>query len=74
MAFIVVELQTTGGTTTVLTTTHDTYAAAQSKYHTVLAYAAVSEVGKHAAALMREDGFVLAHEVFDHEDQDGEEA
>ena len=66
--YIVTEIQINkDGTTGTLNTTYTDIAQAQSKYHTVLAAAAVSSVPKHAAYLYTEDGFI-AHECFTHEE------
>lgn len=40
---------------------------AESKYHEVLKYAAVSTLPKHSAVLMNEEGFVLKSETYTHE-------
>ncbi|MBQ3330798.1 MAG: hypothetical protein IJG87_06430 [Ruminococcus sp.] len=66
--YIVVETQTNGNTTTVVTPA--TYAdrnAAESKFHTVLAAAAVSNVEKHACIVFTEEGFPVMHECYVHE-------
>lgn len=64
--FTVVELQRNGDTLTVLTDTYSDLNQAKSKYHTVLAYAAISEVDIHAASLLDDEGICILHEAFDH--------
>lgn len=63
--FIVNEIQK-GSTLSVLTDTYATRNAAEQKYHTVLAYAAVSEIPKHAAVMLTEEGDYIKHECFEH--------
>lgn len=67
MKYIVIELQTNGGTTANIVTTHDTREAAESKYHTVLAAAAISNVEVHAATILTPDGFQLMSQSYHHE-------
>ena len=66
MNYIVVELQTTDGTTALLTNTYADKAQAEQKYHTVLAAAAVSAVGVHACAMLTEDGRLVKNECYRH--------
>ena len=42
----------------------------ESKYHEVLAAAAVSELPSHAAILVGADGFPLMHQCYVHESQE----
>lgn len=65
MNYIVMELQTDAVTATLVNQYGDR-AAAESKFHTVLAAAAVSAVPVHAAVLMTEEGFVLRNECYKH--------
>lgn len=39
---------------------------AEEKYHQILQYAAKSEVRKHGAVMVDENGFVLKQEVYHH--------
>lgn len=64
--YFVIELQTNGGQTAHLVTSHATREAAESKYHTVLAAAAVSAVEKHAAIIVSEEGFPIMHQCYIH--------
>ena len=66
MTYIVVELQTNGGTTANIVTTHATREEAESKYHTVLAAAAVSSVEIHSATILAPDGFQLMSQAYHH--------
>ena len=67
MAYIVIELQTNNGQTANLVTQHATREEAESKYHTVLAAAAVSSVEIHAATILTADGFQLMSQAYRHE-------
>ena len=65
--FIVVELQKhANGTVANIVTDHATQAEAESKYHSVLAAAAVSELPCHSAILVSEEGFPVAHQCYKH--------
>lgn len=65
MKYLVVEIQKfdTGAMSTPAWA-YDELNAAQSKYHSVLAGAALSKLPCHAAVLMNETGFCVAHECF----------
>lgn len=65
--YIVIELQKhTDGTVGNIVTSHDTLAEAESKYHFVLAAAAVSDLPSHSAILVSEEGFPVAHNCYKH--------
>lgn len=64
--FIVMEIQK-GNTASTIVNTYDTRNEAENKYHTVLAYAAVSNVPKHSAVLLNDDGTYIKSESFEHE-------
>ena len=65
--YIVIELQTNAdGTVGNLVTSHDSRDAAESKYHTVLAAAAVSALPCHAATLLTSEGFMLDTKCYKH--------
>lgn len=64
--FIVMEIQK-GESVSTIVNTYETRNGAEQKYHTVLAYAAVSEIPKHSAVLMNEDGTGIKSECFEHE-------
>lgn len=65
-AYVVIELQTSNGTTSVLTDSYTDKPAAEQKYHQVLSFAAVSEVQIHAVCIMTADGYVMKNEVYYH--------
>jgi hypothetical protein len=65
--YIVIELQTlSDGSVANIVTAHDTINEAQSKYHGVLASAAISAVPIHAAVLLDNHGMVLETYAFEH--------
>ena len=65
--FIVVEMQTSGSSTAIVTPVEYTDRnEAEAKYHTVLAAAAVSDVEKHACIVFTEEGFPIMHDCYRH--------
>lgn len=72
--FYVFELQSDEVGST-LSYVYDNRADAEEKYHQIMMYAAKSNLRKHGAALIHEDGYVLKSEVYRYEDmhQDEEE-
>ena len=71
--FIVVETQTTNGVTAVVPPVSFTDRnAAEAKYHTVLAAAAVSNVETHACIVFTEEGFPVLHDCYKHEANGGD--
>lgn len=66
MNYLVIELQTTNGTTANLVTQYNDLAKAQQKYYSVLAAAVVSKVDVHSAMIVDETGFLLMNESFKH--------
>ena len=50
--FTVIELQTSNGVTSLLTTTFDDYALAEQKFYQVLSFAVVSELEVHACVIL----------------------
>ena len=73
MNYIVIEQQTTNGTTAVLTTVKSNINEAEQQYHTVLAAAAVSQVPLHSASMLNERGQLIKYELFDHTEPEPEE-
>ena len=68
MAYIVIELQTSSqGQSSNIVTAYDSLAQAESKYHTILAAAAVSSVPHHAAVILDHTGMQLAQRCFEHD-------
>lgn len=64
--FVVIELQQYGDTLQNLVTAHPTLQEAESKYHTVLAAAAISSVPVHSAVLLSGNGNVIKSECYRH--------
>ena len=70
--YIVIEIQTNAdGLVGTIVTQHESWQAAEAKYHTVLAAAAVSSLPVHAAVILTGDGNVVRGEHYTH---GGEEA
>ena len=65
--YIVIELQKSGNTLAHLETVHETKDEAESKFHQVLAAAAVSQVPIHSAAMLDDSGFLVRTESYSHE-------
>ena len=65
--FAVIEIQKNGAAATPITTLFTDKDQAYSKYHQVLAAAAVSDVPEHSAILVSEEGNYMLHEKFIHE-------
>jgi len=67
MKYIVIEIQTAAdGTVGNLVTAHETRSEAESKYHSVLASAAISSIPQHAAALLASDGTLVDSRCYEH--------
>lgn len=64
--YIVIELQTNGGQIAHIVSSYATRDAAESKYHAILAAAAVSSVEKHAAVILSDEGFQIMHQCYIH--------
>ena len=65
MKYLVIEIQKNAdGAVGNLVYAYDTINAAESKYHTVLAAAAVSGLPSYAAVLLNETGFCVKHERY----------
>ena len=65
--YIVIELQKNAqGTVSNIVTAHPNLAEAESKYHAILANAAVSDVPAHSAVILSEDGFPVKHQCYKH--------
>ena len=63
--YIVMEIQK-GNTVSTIVDSYETLNEAENKYHTILAYAAISSVPKHSAVLLTEEGDYIKHECFEH--------
>lgn len=67
MTYLVMELQTNAsGSVASIVTQYADKNAAESKYHTVLAAAAISSVPQHAACLLTNDGKLLDRQCYTH--------
>lgn len=65
--FVVIEIQKSAvDQVAALTTTHTTREEAEQKYHTVLAYAAVSNLLSHSATMLDERGSQIKSECYEH--------
>lgn len=65
--YIVMEIQTNAnGTVGTLVTSYDNRDQAESKYHTILAAAAISPLPCHAAVLLTEQGLILTNGYYEH--------
>lgn len=70
MQYIVIEIQTNADDT--IGNIVSAYAErnqAESAYHGVLAAAAISQLPKHAAVLLTNDGSLIGSRCFEHEDE-----
>lgn len=67
--YFVIETQVNNGTGSTLVTTHETRNEAESKFHQILQYAAVSNVEKHGAMVVTEDCIVVLHSCYEHGDE-----
>lgn len=65
--YIVIELQKDEkGHVSNIVTEHATLAEAESKYHTILAAAAVGNLPAHSAVIVSEEGFPVKHQCYKH--------
>lgn len=65
--FIVVEIQKDAkGVVGNIVNSYETLAEAESKYHSILAAAAVSDLPCHSAIIVSEEGFPVAHQCYKH--------
>ena len=66
--YIVIEIQA-GNTVATIVNSYADRNTAENKYHSVLAAAAVSEVPKHGAVMLTEEGTRLKSECYIHEQE-----
>jgi len=65
--YVVVELQKSAENAVAsLVSTHETLQEAESKFHQVLSYAAVSTLPLHSCVLLNEDAYVIKNESYSH--------
>lgn len=68
--YIVVETQTNlDGTVGVIPVSYSNENEAQSRYHSILASAAISDVPKHTAFILTDDGMVKESKCFTHKQE-----
>lgn len=65
--YFVLEIQVNGETGSILPFAFDNLPDAEAKYHSILSVAAKSDVPKHSAVLMAENGVTLKRESYFHE-------
>lgn len=65
--YFVLEIQINGETGSILPFAFDNLPDAEAKYHSILSVAAKSDVPKHSAVLMAENGVTLKRESYFHE-------
>ena len=66
MKYVVIEIQTTNDNVSTIVNQYDTLPQAESAYHQVLSFAAVSNVEWHGAMLMNSQGSVYRNDMFTH--------
>lgn len=70
MNYLVIEIQTNAdGKIGILTFSYDDRNQAESKYHAVLAAAAISALPMHTCDLIQADGILLARQCYVHEQE-----
>lgn len=68
LKYVVMEIQTLGENVAILTYQYNTLREAEAKYHSILAVAAVSDLAKHAAALITNAGTLVKSECYQQEE------
>lgn len=67
MKFLVIELQETAdGTVTYIVTVHEEREEAESKFHAILQFAAISHMRRHSAVIMTPDGFTQKKDGYEY--------
>lgn len=66
--YIVIELQKTADDVPVanIVNSFDNLAQAESKYYSILASAAISQIPVHSAIIVSEEGFPVKHQCYKH--------
>ena len=73
MKYIVIEIQkSTTGEIANIVTAHNTILEAESKYHTILAAAAISNLPVHGAIIVNENCFPVKHDSYTNAGGDSE--
>lgn len=70
--FFVIETQVNNGTGSALVTTYEDRNQAESKFHQILQYAAVSEVEKHGAVILTDDCIQVKYQCYEHAKTEGD--
>lgn len=70
--YIVMEIQTSNTVATIVNS-YDNRNTAEQKYHMILSSAAVSQVPKHGAVMLTDEGVRLKGECYIHEEEQEEE-
>lgn len=65
--FIVIETQATSESVATIVNDYSDRLQAESKYHQILTAAATSQVPKHGAVLLNDEGQMINHECYMHE-------
>ena len=63
--FVVIEIQA-GETVATLVNSYADRNEAEAKYHTILAYASKSDIPKHSAVMLTEEGYYIKSETYKH--------
>jgi uncharacterized protein YycO len=67
MKYIVIELQKNAeGHISHIMTEHETKEEAESKFYSIMAYAAVGDIPVHSATILTEEGFPLMYKHYKH--------
>lgn len=64
--YIVIEIQKSNGQVSTVVNSYATINEAKNKYHTILAYASISNVEKHSAVILNEKGEMVVNECYRH--------
>lgn len=67
--FIVMEIQT-GNSVATIVNSYESRNDAENKYHSILAAAAISDVPKHGAVMLTDEGERLKNECYIHEEEE----
>ena len=68
MTYIIIEMQTTNGSTAVVPpATYTDRNQAENKFHTVMAAAAISQVEIHTCLMIADDGTLVRKECYRHQ-------
>lgn len=67
MKYYIVEIQNNNGSYNHIVQTADTRQQAESIYHQVLSYAAISTLTAHTAVLLTDEGFMIMSQCYKHE-------